>query len=169
MAHLPCAPTHPNIRLPSRAVAVWSKLLTQALGSGSTCGSTWLRQKVATARIAPAASAAGPSPRGVQCFTGPALGVFFGARVTRQPQTTNANRTAIKIPSSRLSTMLFSASGRSASVRGAGTPSPFGSTTQPSMLRFRTIARHVAGQGAGAVRRRGREDAVHHGVDRTGL
>jgi len=53
-------PTHPNIKLPSRAVAVWSKLLTQALGSGSTCGSTWLRQKMATARIAPAASAAGP-------------------------------------------------------------------------------------------------------------
>jgi hypothetical protein len=137
---------------------------------------TWLWQhlwqhlapaKSGPARIATAASAAGPSPCGVQCFTGPALGVFFGARVTRQPQTTNANRTATKIPSSRLSTMLFSASGRSASVRGAGTPSPFGSTTQPSMLRFRTIARHVAGQGAGAVRCRGREDAVYHSVDRT--
>ena len=110
-----------------------------------------------------------PSPRGVQCFTGPASGVFFGARVTRQPQTTNANWTATKIPSSRLSTMLFSASGRSASVRGAGTPSPFGSTTQPSMLRFQTVARHVAGQGAGAVCRRGREDAAHHGRDWTGL
>ena len=165
MAHLPCAPTHPNIRLPSRAAAVWSKLLTQAPDSGGT----WLPQKVATARIASADSAAVPSPRGVQCFTGPALGVFFGARVTRQPQTTNANRTATKIPSSRLSTMLFSASGRSAPVRGVGTPSPFGSTTQPSMLRFRTVARHAAGQGTGAVRRRGREDAVHHGVDRTGL
>ena len=112
MAHLPCAPTRPNMRLPSRAGAVWSKLLTQAPGSG------------------PAASAVGPSPRGVQCFTGPAIGVFFGARVTRQPQTTNAIRTATKSPSSRLSTMLFSALGRSASVSAAGTPSPFASTTR---------------------------------------
>ena len=138
MAHLACAPTRPNMRLPSRAGAVWSKLLTQAPGSG------------------PAASAVGPSPRGVQCFTGPAIGVFFGARVTRQPQTTNAIRTATKSPSSRLSTMLFSALGRSASVSAAGTPSPFASTTQPAMLRFRTIPRHVASQGAGAVCRRGR-------------
>ena len=36
MAHLPCAPTHPNIRLPSRAAAVWSKLLTRAPDFGST-------------------------------------------------------------------------------------------------------------------------------------
>jgi hypothetical protein len=46
--------------------------------------------------------------RGVQCFTAPGLGVF-GARVAIQPQTTNAIRTATKIPNSRLSAMLFSA------------------------------------------------------------
>jgi hypothetical protein len=101
MTHLPRAPTLPNVRLPSWAVAVWSKLLTAAAGSS--------RRAFAPRR---------------QCFTGPVPGAFFGARVTRQPQTTNANRTARKIPSSRLSAMLFSASGRGASIRGAGTPFP---------------------------------------------
>jgi hypothetical protein len=43
-----------------------------------------------------------------QSFTGPVLDVFFGARVTRQPQTTNAIRTARKVASSRLSDMLLS-------------------------------------------------------------
>lgn len=43
-----------------------------------------------------------------QSFAGPMLGVFFEARVTRQPQTTNAIRAARKIPSSRLSAMPFS-------------------------------------------------------------
>ena len=43
-----------------------------------------------------------------QPFTGPALDVFFGARVTRQPQTTNAIRMARKVASSRLSDMLLS-------------------------------------------------------------
>jgi hypothetical protein len=38
-----------------------------------------------------------------QPFTGPVLEVFSGARVTRQPQTTNAIRTARKVASSRLS------------------------------------------------------------------
>ena len=118
MAHLPCAPTHPNVRLPFYAVAVRSKLLTQASGSGCT----WLW--VATAEIAPAASAAGPSPRGVQCFTGPAAAVFFAARVTRQPQTTNAIRTARKSPSSRLSAMLFSAFGEGRLSQGRGDSHP---------------------------------------------
>jgi hypothetical protein len=43
-----------------------------------------------------------------QPFTGPVLDVFFGTRVTRQPQTTNAIRTARKVASSRLSDMLLS-------------------------------------------------------------
>jgi hypothetical protein len=42
-----------------------------------------------------------------QSFTGPVLGFIFGARVTRQPQTTNAIRTARKIASSRVSVMLI--------------------------------------------------------------
>ena len=78
-------------------------------------------QNCSPRRLAPAA---GPSPRGVQCFTGSMPGAFFGARVTKQPQITNANRTARKMPSSRLSAMLFSALGRGASIRGAGTPFP---------------------------------------------
>jgi hypothetical protein len=43
-----------------------------------------------------------------QSFTGPVLDVFFGARVTRQPQTTNAISTARKVASSRLSDMRLS-------------------------------------------------------------
>jgi len=35
------------------------------------------------------------------------LGVFFGARVARQPMTTNAIRTATKIPNCSMSLMLF--------------------------------------------------------------
>ena len=48
------------------------------------------------------------SPSGVQRFIGPVLDVFFGARVARQPMTTNAIRTASKIPNSSVSFMLFS-------------------------------------------------------------
>ena len=43
-----------------------------------------------------------------QSFTGPVLDIFFGARVARQPMTTNAIRTARKIPNSSVSFMLFS-------------------------------------------------------------
>jgi hypothetical protein len=43
-----------------------------------------------------------------QSFTGPVLDVFFGARVAKQPMTTNAIRTARKIPNSSVSFMLFS-------------------------------------------------------------
>ena len=39
----------------------------------------------------------------------------------------------------------------------------------PRSRRHRTAARHVAGQGAGAVCHGGREDAAHHGVDRARL
>src|SRR5579862_1399581 len=43
-----------------------------------------------------------------QSFTGPVLDVFFGASVAKQPMTTNAIRTARKIPNSSVSFMLFS-------------------------------------------------------------
>jgi hypothetical protein len=86
---------------------------------------TWVR--VATAGVAPAASAASaawPLPRGVQCFTGPVSAVFFAARVTRQPQTTSAIRRARKSPNSRLSTMLFSAFGEGRLSQGRGDSHP---------------------------------------------
>ena len=37
MAHLPCAPTRPNVRPPSSAVSVWSKLLTSAPDTCKKC------------------------------------------------------------------------------------------------------------------------------------
>jgi hypothetical protein len=43
-----------------------------------------------------------------QSFTGPVLGFIFGARVARQPMTTNAIRMARKIPNSSVSFMHFS-------------------------------------------------------------
>ena len=45
--------------------------------------------------------------RAVYSFAEPVLGVFFGARVARQPMTTNAIRTATKIPNCSMSTMLI--------------------------------------------------------------
>ena len=43
----------------------------------------------------------------VYSFAGPGLGVFFGARVARQPTNTNAMRTATKIPNCSMSFMLI--------------------------------------------------------------
>jgi hypothetical protein len=45
--------------------------------------------------------------RVVYSFAGSALGVFLGARVARQPTTTNAIRAATKIPNCSMSTMLI--------------------------------------------------------------
>ena len=47
---------------------------------------------------------------GVYSFAEPVLGIFFRARVARQPQTTNTIKTARKIPSCSLSTNAFSPS-----------------------------------------------------------